>query len=144
MKGTKWGRALLPLWGVPVVLLAGCATRAPDFHGRWHAVNHYDDAPEAIPLAQAYVFAPAPMDGTLKNMLTRWARDSRLTLSYLASSDFTLYRDVAELHTSSLPQAVATLNSAYAAEGISIALVGNQIVVRAAGAPAMPVPAASP
>ena len=125
-----------------LAMLAGCATRpAPDIKGSWKAVNHYSEAPQAIPLYQSYVFYPSPMDGTLKNMLTRWAKDSKMTLSYLHTSDFTLYRQVAEIRTANLQEAVALLNSAYTAEGISIESDDRQIVVRSSasgGAPAMP------
>src|SRR3546814_13609103 len=60
------------------------------------------------------------MDRTLKSMLTRWAKDSKRTLSYLHSSDFTLYRDVADIRTTDLEDAVSRLTSAYSAEGVSI------------------------
>ena len=81
------------------------------------------------------------MDGTLKNMLTRWAKDSKMTLSYLHTSDCTLYRQVAEIRTANLQEAVVLLNSAYTAEGISIESDDRQIVVRSSasgGAPAVP------
>src|SRR3546814_3059755 len=70
------------------------------------------------------------MDRTLKSMLTRWAKDSKRTLSYLHSSDFTLYRDVAEIRTTDLEDAVSRLNSAYSAEGVSITNDDRPIVVR--------------
>lgn len=111
--------------------LAGCASHAPDISGRWRPVNHFSEVPQSIPLYQNYVFYPSPMDRTLKTMLTRWAKDSRRTLSYLHSSDFTLYRDVADIRTTNLEEAVSRLNSAYAAEGVSIASDDRRIVVRA-------------
>lgn len=115
-------------------MVAGCATRpAPDIRGRWKPVNHYAETPEAIPLYQSYVFHASPMDGTLKNMLTRWARDSRMTLSYLHQSDYTLYEPVAQIHTPNLEQAVSLLNDAYAGQQVVIVVEGRQIVVRAAG-----------
>jgi hypothetical protein len=70
------------------------------------------------------------MDRTLKSMLTRWAKDSKRTLSYLHSSDFTLYRDVADIRTTDLGAAVSRLNSAYSAEGVTITSDERQIVVR--------------
>jgi len=118
-----------------LVLLIGCATRsAPDIKGRWKAVNHYAETTEAIPLYQAYVFYSSPMDGTLKGMLTRWAKDSRMTLSYLHPSDFTLYAPVAKIQTSNLEQAISLLNADYAAQHVSINVDNKQIVVRDAGA----------
>lgn len=120
---------------VAIILTAGCATRpAPDFKGRWKSVNRYAETTEAIPLQQTYVFQPAPMDGTLKNMLTRWARDSKMSLSYLHPSDFTLHAPVEQVNTYSLEQAASLLTSIYAQQGVSVTVGGNQIVVRQAGA----------
>jgi len=113
--------------------LAGCATRpAPDFHGRWKPANRYAATVEEIPLYQSYVFAASPMDGTLKNMLARWAKDSKMTLSYLHPSDFSLYQPVAQIHTNDLQQAVSRLTAAYAGQRVSVTASNNQIVVRAA------------
>lgn len=112
---------------------AGCATKpAPEYGGRWKAVNHYADAPQEIPLYQAYSFYPSPMDGTLKTMLERWARDSKMTLSYLHASDFTLHSAIAQIRTNDLGEAVSQLSSAYGAQGVSVTTEGNQIVVRSA------------
>ncbi len=111
--------------------MTACATRpAPDFGGRWKPVNRYAQEPQEIPLQQAYAFYPSPMDGTLKNMLERWSRDSKMSLSYLHASDFTLHAGVADIRTSDLQQAAAQLSSAYAMQGVSVAVEGNQIVVR--------------
>jgi len=123
---------LLPLLLV-AISLAGCASHAPDISGRWRPVNHFSETPQAIPLYQTYVFYPSPMDRTLKSMLTRWAKDSKRTLSYLHPSDFTLYQDVADIRTTSLGDAVSRLNSAYAAEGVSITSDDRRIVVRSRG-----------
>lgn len=121
------------------LLVAACGTTpAPNFRGRWQPVNHFEDSPKELPLSQAYVYAPSPLDRTLKTMLTRWARDSRMTLSYLHGSDYTLYGPVAGINTPSLQQAIAQLNAAYAAQGVSISADQRQITVRrvALGAPA--------
>jgi len=118
-----------------LVLLLGCATRsAPDIKGHWKTVNHYAETTVAIPLYQSYVFYSSPMDGTLKGMLTRWAKDSKMTLSYLHPSDFTLYAPVVEIRTSNLAQAISLLNADYAAQHVSINVDNKQIVVRDAGA----------
>jgi hypothetical protein len=127
-----------------VVALSGCATRpAPDFGGRWKAVNRYAASAEAIPLYRSYVFHSSPMDGTLKNMLTRWAADSKMTLSYLHPSDFTLYGPVAQIQTNDLQTAVSQLTAAYAGQQVSVTASDNQIVVRVAQA-AEGAPAAAP
>ena len=127
-----------------VFLLAGCATRpAPDITGRWKPVNRYAAAAEEIPLYQSYVFHASPMDGTLKTMLTRWAKDSKMTLVYLHPSDFTLYSPVAQIQTNDLQRAVSELSAAYASQGVSVTAADNQIVVRVAQVE-VPVPAATP
>lgn len=124
-------------------VLAACGTTpAPNFRGRWQPVNQLDSVPRELPLHQAYVYAPSPMDRTLKNMLTRWARDSRMTLSYLHSSDFTLHQPVASISSQSLQQAISQLNAAYAEQGIVMDADAKQITVRSASvvppAPAAP------
>ncbi len=127
-----------------VFLLAGCATRpAPDIAGRWKPVNRYAAAAEEIPLYQSYVFHASPMDGTLKSMLTRWVKDSKMTLVYLHPSDFTLYGPVAQIQTNDLQRAVSELSAAYASQGVSVTAADNQIVVRVAQVE-VPVPAATP
>jgi hypothetical protein len=116
-----------------MTVLAGCATRpAPDIRGRWKSVNRYAEATQAIPLYQSYVFQASPMDGTLKNMLSRWAKDSKMTLSYLHPSDFTLHAPVAQIQSNDLQQAVALLSSVYAEQRVSVTASNNQIVVRPA------------
>ena len=122
------------IWMIATLaVLPGCATRpAPDFKGRWQPVSRYAATAQEIPLYQSYVFYPVPMDGTLKGMLTRWAKDSKLTLSYLHPSDFTLHAPVAQIRTGNLQDAVSRLNSAYADQRVSITASQNQIVVRPA------------
>ena len=110
-----------------------CATRpAPGIHGRWRPVNHYAETVEEIPLYQSYVFYPSPTDGTLKAMLTRWARDSKAALIYLHPSDFTLYAPVAQIRTSNLQEALSLLTTIYANQRVSITADQNQIIVRVA------------
>ena len=112
-------------------LLGSCATRpAPSIKGRWKAVNHYAETTEAIPLHRSYMFYPSPMDGTLKTMLTRWARDSKMTLSYLHPFDFKLHAPAAKIQTSNLQEAASQLSAIYAEQLVSITAIGNQIVVR--------------
>lgn len=121
---------------IACVLLAqaGCATSpAPDFKGRWKPANRYATATQAIPLQQPHVFQAAPMDGTLKNMLARWARDSELHLSYQHPSDFTLHAPVAQINTHDLQQAAAQLTSIYAGQHVTVSIDDNQIIVRQAG-----------
>ena len=126
--------AKISIAAVAALMVAGCATKsAPDFGGRWKPVNRFAAATTEIPLYSSYVYQASPMDGTLKAMLERWAKDSGRTLDYRLSSDFTLYGAVSSIDTTNAQQAVIDLTAAYAAQGISVSIVGNQIVVQSAG-----------
>ncbi|WP_310151870.1 hypothetical protein [Luteimonas sp. 3794] len=110
--------------------VAGCATpQAADPRGKWRPVHQFAEAPQAIPLQQAYVFQAFPSDGTLKALLTRWASDARVGLSYLHASDYTLHAPVALLRTTSIEQAAADLSTAYAAQGVRVSAERGTIVV---------------
>ncbi|WP_185822894.1 hypothetical protein [Xanthomonas sp. GW] len=114
-----------------VALLSACATRpAPDFRGRWKPVNRFSESTMEIPLYSSYVYQAAPMDGTLKTMLERWAKDSNMQLSYSIQSDYTLYAPVAKINTTSIQQAVAELSVVYAQEGVTVSAAGNRILVQ--------------
>lgn len=141
----KYSISILSKWllGAAVaVVLSSCATRpAPDFGGRWKNINRFSEETQAIPLQDAYLFYASPMDGTLKNMLDRWAKDSDMVLTYQHPMDYTLYSAVADIRTPSLQEAVSQLNTAYASQQVSVGVNGNEIVVRissgdASGAPA--------
>ncbi|WP_369980922.1 hypothetical protein [Xanthomonas bundabergensis] len=116
-----------------VALLSACATRpAPDFRGRWKPVNRFSESTMEIPLYSSYVYQAVPMDGTLKTMLERWAKDSNMQLAYSIQSDYTLYAPVAKINTTSIQQAVAELSVVYAQEGVSVSAAGNRILVQPA------------
>lgn len=137
--------ALKVLFAVAAAVgLAACATTpAPDFGGRWKPVNRFDAATTEIPLYSSYSFQASPMDGTLKSMLERWAKDVGMTLDYRIASDYTLYGAVSRIGTTNAEQAVADVTEAYAAQGISVSIAGNQIVVQAASAAPASVPTAT-
>lgn len=123
----RFSRALLL---AAVVLLAACATpSAPEPRGRWMPVNRFTDAPQAIPLQQSYIYQASPVDGTLKTMLARWAKDSRMQLSYLHGNDYTLHAPIAHIRTSSLEEAAAALSSAYADQGVQVVVERPRIIV---------------
>jgi len=122
---------------VVVLVTAACASRpAPDISGRWMPVNHFDSRAREIPLYPAYEFYAVPLDRTVKTMLGRWARDSKMALDYQPGSDFTLYEPVSRIRTTDLRQALAQLSSLYVADQLDAALVGNTIVVRHSASPA--------
>lgn len=120
-----------------MVLLSACAARpAPDIRGRWTPVNRYQSQTQELPLRAAYAFQPVPMDRTLKGMLERWARDTRMTLEYAHGSDFTLHAPVADLRSDDLHAAAARLNAIYAPQQVRVSVEGERIVVRQAPATA--------
>lgn len=120
---------------VVALLSAGCATApAPDIAGRWKPVNRFAKTTTELPLYSSYVYQAAPMDGTLKAMLSRWANDSGMTLDYRISSDYTLYRAVSTVSTTNPQRAMIEVSAAYAAQSLVVSIVGNQIVVQAASA----------
>lgn len=130
LKSTRTGAALLI-----AAALAGCGTPpAKNFGGPWKPVNHFQNKPTEIPLNPAYAFYASPMDETLKTMLARWARDSGRQLSYRIPFDVTLYQPVAGIRTTDVDDAVAQLNSIYAAQGVFVTADARHIEV----APASP------
>lgn len=116
--------------------LAGCGTPAArDFGGPWKPVNRYQAAPAAIPLQPAYTFFATPMDGTLRNMLARWAADAGMTLAYRLPFDYTLYTPVSGIRTTDVRVAAAQLDRIYAPAHVHVAIDDGRIVVeQAAGA----------
>lgn len=118
-----------------VLMLGGCATRdAPDVGGRWQPVNRYADTTHAIPLRGAYVFRASPLDRTLRTLLSRWARDTQVTLDYRHPADFVLHLPVQALHAQRIEDAAAQLNGIYAAQRVLIVVEGDRLVVTAHGA----------
>jgi hypothetical protein len=112
------------------LLLVACGTpAAKNFGGPWKPVNRFQEQPTAIPLKPAYTFYASPLDETLKTMLARWAKDSGRSLSYRIDFDFTLYKPVSHIRTSSIDDAVAQLNSVYAAQNLSVVANDRQILV---------------
>ncbi|GAA0693669.1 hypothetical protein FHW84_000452 [Dyella sp. SG562] len=134
MKKDFFKPALLGASLLATLALSGCGTTpAKDFGGSWKQVNRFQDAPTEIPLAKNYTFYASPMDETLKNMLTRWSRDTGMQLSYQLPSDYTLYKRVSDLHTTDIQSATAELSSIYASQGVSVSADERQILVQAAG-----------
>jgi len=116
---------------VAAALVSACATKpAPDFGGRWKSVNHFDEAPTEIPLYTSYTYQATPMDGTLKTMLERWAKDSNMQLSYNLPSDYTLIGPVSAISTTSVQQAATELSAVYAAQGVSVSVAASKLLVQ--------------
>ena len=130
------------------MLLSACGTpAAKDFGGSWKPVNKYDDKVVEIPLAVPYTYYAAPMDGTLKVMLTRWTSDTGLKLNYKLRSDFTLPKTTSAIHTTELRDATAQLSTIYAAQGVAVVVQGPELLVtdiNSLAPPAAPTAAAKP
>jgi hypothetical protein len=126
------------------VLLSACGTpAAKDFGGRWKPVNKYDDKVVEIPLAVPYTYYAAPMDGTLKVMLTRWTTDTGMKLNYKLRSDFTLPKATSDIHTTELRDATSQLSAIYAPQGVVLVVDGGDLVVEESSAIVPPAPAPS-
>ena len=130
--GRKPGRFVCTMITAAAMLAAGCASRdARDFAGRWSPLNRYAATTEAIPLQAAHVYQPSPMDGTLRNLLARWARDSGHELDYRHPADFTLHQPVRDVRAPTLPDALAQLTRAFERQGLVMRMEGNRLVVTA-------------
>lgn len=120
----------LMLCGAAVLSLAACGTiPAPEPGGRWRALDRFSDVPTAILLKGHYVYYVAPVDGTLKGVLERWAADSGVALKYLSTHDFTLHSRAAEVRAEDLGTAVRLLSDAYAGYGLAVRFESGAIVV---------------
>jgi hypothetical protein len=129
----------LSLVSALAMLLSACGTpAAKDFGGRWKPVNKYDDKVVEIPLALPYTYYAAPMDGTLKTMLTRWTKDTGLKLAYRLRSDFSLTRAASGIHTTELRDATAQLSTIYGAQGVAVTVNGSELVVEEVSASTTP------
>lgn len=125
------GRITAGVLTLAIMFLTACsAPQAKDFKGSWHAVNRYRSSPTEIPLHRRYTFFAAPIDETLKSMLTRWSVDTNRTLRYELNYDVTLYKPVATIRTTDLEAAASTLNSIYAAQGVHIVSRPGEILVQ--------------
>ncbi len=127
------------------VLLSACGTpAAKDFGGRWKPVNRFEDKTTEIPLAVPYTYYAAPMDGTLKTMLTRWTSDTGMKLQYKLRSDFTLTKAAAAIHTSELRDAASQISAIYGPQGVAVMINGPDLVVEEDSAITTPQPASKP
>lgn len=92
-------------------------------------MNRFQAQPTEIPLQAAYTFYAAPMDETLKSMLTRWASDSGRALSYQIPFDVTLYTPVSGIHTTDIDVAAQQLTTIYAAQHVYVSATDRKILV---------------
>ena len=112
-------------------LLSACQTTpAPEFGGKWRPVNRFAESTREIPLNPAYVYYALPMDGTLKGVLARWAKDTHAGLSYQLSSDYTLPTAVGQIRTADTGAALQQLAQVYAAQRIELAVENGAITAR--------------
>lgn len=114
-----------------VLTLGGCNSTppAPNFSGSWQPLNTYADKITEIPLVRQHYFEPLPIDGTLKNMLSRWGHEAGMPLNYNHSSDFTLSQEVARIKQPNIEAAIADINEIYATKQIVISVAHEQLMV---------------
>jgi hypothetical protein len=134
----KRTRTILAIYLASILpfLVSACGIPgAKDFGGRWKSVNRYDEKTVEIPLAVPYIYYIAPMDGTLKTVLMRWAEDAGMKLRYTLRSDFTITTSASGIRTSELRDAASQLSAIYAAQGIKVDVDGPDLVVDEVKAP---------
>jgi hypothetical protein len=125
-----WNHTLRGSLIIATIALTGCGTpAAKNFGGSWKPVNHFRQQPTEIPLTATYTFYAAPMDETLKTMLTRWASDSGRELSYQLPFDVTLYTPVSSIRTTDLDSAAQQLTTIYAAQHVYVSATDRKILV---------------
>lgn len=130
METKFWNHIVKGSLVIALIALTGCGTPpAKNFGGKWVPVNHFGAQPTEIPLQAAYTFYAAPMDETLKTMLTRWANDSGRTLSYQLPFDVTLYTPVSSIRTTDLDAAAQQLTIIYAAQHVYVSATDRKILV---------------
>ncbi|MDV3468451.1 hypothetical protein RZA67_06850 [Stenotrophomonas sp. C3(2023)] len=127
-----------PLICLSALALAGCASHAPDFSGRWKPLNRLPSSTTSIPLHQDYVYQVSPMDGTLKSLLERWARDTGLSLDYGLDRDYSLVSALTGINTTARAAALDELGRVYEAHGVRITTEGQHLRVRSATQTAAP------
>nr|WP_255494836.1 toxin co-regulated pilus biosynthesis Q family protein [Luteibacter sp. Sphag1AF] len=127
-------------------MTAACSgPSARDIGGRWRPVNHFDKSIQEIPLSSAYVYYAAPTDSTLKTLLTRWANDTGLPLTYGLPSDFTIPAAASTLRTTDRNDAAVQISGVYAAQYVAVSINHDSITVsdaRVSDAPPENVPEA--
>lgn len=122
-----------------IAVLSGCSAPSPrDFGGHWSQVNRFSSTVEAIPFQRPYEYFASPLDSTLKNMLSRWSKDTKMRLDYRFPDDFTLYKPASSIHTPDVETALSELNGIYAKEGIFIAVHDGVLVVTGATPDSVP------
>lgn len=134
---TRYAGFSIALGTMVLCALTACGTPpAKDFSGSWHPINRFQSQPTEIPLQQAYTFYAAPMDQTLKTMLSRWAKDTSRTLKYGLGYDVTLYKPVADIRTTDIDTAVQQLSTIFAAQDVLVTAHPREIVVQTTAAAA--------
>ena len=113
------------------VLLAACGSApAPrSFGSSWRQVNAFTPQVQVLPFQTGHVYAVRPLDRTLKGLLQRWAKESGHTLDYRASADFTLSVQTADVHSSTLGDALSCLNAIYQPYGAELVLTADNGIV---------------
>ncbi|WP_267224922.1 hypothetical protein [Dyella silvae] len=129
---TKMDFLKLAVVALLLPITSGCGSTAKDYSGRWKPINRYQSAAAAIPLNPQYLYYATPMDGTLRTMLRRWAKDSGKQFAYHLQTDYTLSQPVAAIRTTDIQQALDQLNAIYGSYGIRLSAEGGQLIATTA------------
>ena len=88
----------------------------------WAPVHQYPEAPGAIDLTPVVKYRVTPLDGSLKNLLARWAFLAGKRLQYEPGTDWQVHRDAARVESASLDDALKQLATAYSIQGVELSV----------------------
>ena len=113
-----------------ILTLGACAApEVPEVPDDWKPLNTYTQEIRKIPLQKPYAYTVLPIDGSLKCLLERWARDKKMQLHYNVRSDFTLPVSLNDFKKANLEESLAVLDKTYKAKGITIGLVDESKIL---------------
>jgi hypothetical protein len=111
---------LLSILILNIMLMACAAPTAPDFSGKWTAINQFDTEIKVIPKTRPYAYEAIKLDTSLSTMLERWAVDSKVGYIHTCDSDYSLPVSINSLKSATLKEAIKAVNSVYAKQGVAV------------------------
>jgi hypothetical protein len=102
------------------MLVACSAPTAPNFSGKWVAINQFDSDIKVIPKTRPYAYEAIKLDTSLSTMLERWAADSKVGYKNICDSDYSLPKSITSLKTSTLNDALKAVNDVYAKQDVTV------------------------
>jgi hypothetical protein len=111
--------------------LSGCATtnkEQTDFGENWAAINTYTDKIEVLPRFRTYILNATQLDGTLINLISRWAMDLDLKMQLNCKNDFSLPKNIITINEDDVTIALAKINTVYKEQFVNVQLSSGVII----------------